>query len=167
MKPFTLERLAVQAEKRPAGYTDAVLALATVLPDGRYQLSTDDYAALLRKFPPGAADRLAIIGPKLWAKMYARALTPAADRVHTDSVFLANIRAGLPCGPCRAHFNAYVAAHPPEPFTFGWVAAFHNAVNAIRGVEIWTIELARKRWDITSVSGESAQASTGYLSTFH
>lgn len=50
MPPWTLEQLDRKAQKRPPGYSEAVLSKARQLADGRYVLTKADYDAITAQF---------------------------------------------------------------------------------------------------------------------
>lgn len=65
-------------------------------------------------------------GPPAWAELHGSTAIPTdfAERI--------------PCDQCRAHFLAYVAAHPPPVGVFyQWSVDAHNECNARLGKKIW------------------------------
>lgn len=83
-------------------------------------------------------------GAQIWAEMHRRALVTFGD----DSAYLETVTARLPCGTCKPHWAALLAAKPPtwgEAY-FAWTVAAHNEVNARLGKPLVTVEEARAIW---------------------
>ena len=83
------------------------------------------------------AARLALLR-NLWHEIHTAALSPAGL---TDAM-LDGIRSRLPCGPCRAHFDALRESEPlPGDVSehFALSAGWHNAINAELGKPVMTV----------------------------
>ncbi len=92
------------------------------------------------------------LGPLLWEMLHTVKFLPMADLI------VSRVTARLPCGICKAHWAAILAADPPDfsslPAYRSWTVRAHNAVN--RGNDYatgqplnrpqWTDEQAAARW---------------------
>lgn len=84
-------------------------------------------------------------GGNLWAQWHRRALVwDAGD----DMAWIQRqILPHLPCGDCRGHAVAYLAANAPTwGDYFAWTVAFHNAVNQRLGKPQLATDQARAIW---------------------
>jgi hypothetical protein len=96
-----------------------------------------------------------IWGPHMWRFLHiaSQGTIAAVSRAWAWERLLTEMATGLPCPDCRAHYGAWLAAHPLNyPFrgtttpqnlftqAQDWVLALHNAVNVRRGVAEWTPE---------------------------
>lgn len=72
---------------------------------------------------------------ELWGEIHDPARSWSPD-------FIQSIANRLPCGDCRDHFRAYVAANPPpigdDVACHAWGIALHNAVNARLGKPVFS-----------------------------
>jgi hypothetical protein len=86
-----------------------------------------------------------LAGTMYWRALHRRALKVPAGR--DDAEWLATFRRMLPCGDCRNHWDAMVAATPPEWANyFAWTVARHNEVNRRLGKPEMGEEEALQRW---------------------
>ena len=74
-------------------------------------------------------------GPIKWAELHARAM--ANLPMEGEDKWFEQFIAGLPCPKCRAHFEKFVAAHPPVFHSriqfLLWTISAHNHVNTCTG----------------------------------
>jgi hypothetical protein len=137
--------------------TGAGEAVNFACPAGKPWLGELDPAAEVAALPAAVGPRAEPLDPAhpaytgfdgsaLWAELHT------ADVLTTD--LIDSIAPRLPCGQCRAHWTAMLAATPPpigEPAPAGqrWVTARHNEVNASLGRRQWTPAESDARWTPT------------------
>lgn len=111
--------------------------------------------AVVRKWDPAAwVDRAVAMSPRwlrglagnlLWSALHRRALAVPAGE--SDAAWLAGFRQAIPCGDCRKHWDAMLAATPPDwSAYFAWTVARHNEVNRRLGKPEMGLEEALQRW---------------------
>lgn len=100
-------------------------------------------------------------GPIIWNALHCAAMDIMVARPSTieDSAVnliarLLDLRTSLSCDECRAHYNAYVDAHPLplvrtiKPQTlYEWVNDCHNDVNRRNGKPLWSLAQSVKRYE--------------------
>lgn len=100
------------------------------------------------------AERIAAAGRVLWADLHRWALTVPlggenASRAVLDAA-LVKFSQRVPCGECRQHWVADVAANPPDYSDnlalFNWTVDRHNGVNARTGKPVLMYGEARNIW---------------------
>jgi hypothetical protein len=93
---------------------------------------------------------IAAKGPLLWAELHKFALAiDGAPSLAADAPgFLARLALRLPCGDCKASYQAYLKKSPPifGGEFFKWSVALHNSVNAKLGKPKVGMRQARKQW---------------------
>jgi len=97
--------------------------------------------------PPPSGNEWSRRGPELWAELHRWAL--AADPA-TARHWLDRLAARVPCGDCRRHWLADVAASPPPTGNcdelFAWTVERHNQVNRRLGKPEMPLTEATQRW---------------------
>lgn len=88
-------------------------------------------------------------GASEWEALHRRALAYAGDET-AEIVWLNRMAKRLPCGSCRAHWQALVAKHPPDLSSadayWRWTVDRHNDVSQRLGKPSFTLDAARERW---------------------
>lgn len=169
MKIVKFHRLFVEnhARARPDGYLAELrkLALGVEGDTWIFDADGDGYRAAANKYsnlPQPASPQLAVTTAatttesppptiptysELWAALHRHAWGDDWD----DPAWIdRNITAKLPCGECKQHWRALLAATPPDYSSreafFAWGVAAHNQVNARLGKPIMGLDEARKIW---------------------
>lgn len=113
----------------------------------RHRVQFRPRRVVVRPPPP---ETLVIYDTKVWGPLLWRAIHTAAENTDgrtefaelwVDFVF--ELQMSLPCPDCMQHYRAWVASHPwmgSGEEGRQWWLDLHNAVNARKGVEPWSVE---------------------------
>lgn len=104
-----------------------------------------------------------IWGPFVWSTLHFVALgypkNPTMFDKSNYKTFFASIGSVLPCTKCTANYAKHFAEFPIDTFLdsreslFLWTVKLHNIVNAEKGKEIWSIDRAKKHYNILITHG--------------
>jgi hypothetical protein len=114
-----------------------------------------------------------IWGPPLWKALHTAGQNKQLKtRQPLWANLMKNLRTGIPCPDCSAHFNAWMSAHPIRASLIPnigvdhskWILDLHNDVNRRTGKPVWTLaQVAAEYNGDLAVAREAAQTLQGIL----
>lgn len=107
-------------------------------------------------------------GPSLWRFLHATSFSFQPTDVSRRQMlqFLRSLGPVLPCSKCREHYQVYIDARLDERVVQDvntlsrWVVDLHNSVNKKTGKQEYTLDEARRLFDVSWLGGTASTCPT-------